>query len=68
MAINQARVLVGDLRSLMMWVNNTRARINPMDGNRCTRTSQLKSMIPKSCKKKLQQKKPNISYLWFRFF
>jgi hypothetical protein len=41
MAINQASVLVGDLRSLKMWDNKTSARINPRDGKKCT-SSQLK--------------------------
>jgi hypothetical protein len=49
MAISQARVLVGDLRSLKMWDNSARARINPMDGKRCT-SSQLMFISLISCK------------------
>jgi len=49
MAISQASVLVGDLRSLKMWDNKASARINPMDGKRFT-SSQLKFITLKSCK------------------
>ena len=49
MAISQARVLVGDLRSLKMWDNKASARINPMDGKRCT-SSQLKVITLRSRK------------------
>ena len=56
MAISQASVLVGDLRPLMMWDNKASARINPMDGKRFKRSSQLKFITLKSCKKKVVQK------------
>ena len=53
MAISQASVLVGDLRSLMIWVNKASARINPMDEERCI-SSQSKFITLKSCEKKGQ--------------
>jgi hypothetical protein len=51
MAISQASVLVGDLRSLKMWDNKTSARINPMDGKRCI-SNQLRFTTPKPLKEK----------------
>ena len=51
MAISQASVLVGDLRSLKMRDNKASARINPIDGKRCM-SNQLKFTTLKPCKEK----------------
>ncbi len=47
MAISQASVLVGDLRSLKMWDKKASARINPMIVKRCA-NSQEKFIALKS--------------------
>jgi hypothetical protein len=55
MAINQASVLVGDLRSFKMWDNKASASINPMVGKRCT-SSQLRFIALKSFKEMARTK------------
>ena len=65
MAISQASVLVGDLRSLKMWDKKASARINPMDGKRCT-SSQLKFIALKSCKEKACTE--DTAYFMFMFY
>jgi hypothetical protein len=66
MAISQASVLVGDLRSLKMWDNKASARINPMDGKRCKKSSQLKFITLKSRKEKACTE--DTAYFLFMFY